>query len=118
MFQKKKKTKKKREHKPSILQVKDGSCYLCMMEGNYRKYAIVHKHHIFSGTANRTISEAEGFICYLCPDHHEFSSAAVHRNAENMIRLRRIAQREYEKTHTREEFMDLIGRNYLQEDEE
>jgi len=112
MFQKKKKTKK-RKHKPSILQVKDGTCYLCMMEGNYRKYAIVHKHHIFSGTANRTISEAEGFTCYLCPAHHEFSKAAVHQNADNMLLLRQIAEREYEKIHTKQEFYDLIGRFYI-----
>lgn len=112
MLQKKKKTKKK-NHKPSILQAKDGTCYLCMMEGKYRKYAIVHKHHIFSGTANRTISEAEGFICYLCPDHHEFSKAAVHQNADNMLRLRQDAEREYEKTHSREEFYELFRRYYL-----
>ena len=104
---------KRKRHKASIIHVKDGTCYLCMMEGNYRRHMVLHKHHIFSGVANRKISEAEGFTCWLCPAHHEFSSAAVHRNAENMAILRRIAQREYEKTHTREEFMDLIGKNYL-----
>jgi len=107
------KKKTRRKHKPSIIHVKNGTCYLCILEGNYRKYHVLHKHHVFSGSANRKISEEEGFTCWLCPEHHEFSRAAVHRNAENMARLRRIAQREYEKTHTREEFMTLIGKNYL-----
>ena len=109
----KQKRKTRKKHKPSILHVKNGTCYLCMMEGNYGRYLVLHKHHIFSGVANRKISEEEGFTCWLCPDHHEFGKAAVHRNAGNMLLLRRIAQREYEKDHTREEFVKLIGRNYL-----
>ena len=40
---------------------------------------------------------------------------AVHNNAEMMKVLRQDGQRAFEKTHTREEFMKLFGKNYLEE---
>lgn len=56
--------------------------------------------------------------CYLCPEHHILGSRAVHNNQENMRILQQDGQRAYERTHTREEFMELIGRNYLDEERE
>lgn len=50
---------------------------------------------------------------YLCPDHHELGPEAVHRNYEYMRLIQKDGQRAYEQTHTREEFMALIGRSYL-----
>lgn len=116
MFPKGKKKKRRKQHKKSILQEKDGTCYLCRMRGNYRKYPITHKHHVFGGPL-RAISEAEGFTVDLCPDDHEFGTEAVHRNQENMRLIQRECQREYEKTHTRQQFMELIGRNYLEDED-
>lgn len=102
--------------KKSILQDHDGGCYLCEKQGVFRTYKNLHKHHIYGGP-NRHISEREGFFVWLCPHHHtgdaEGSHAAVHFNHENAQILHEDCQREYEKTHTREEFMQLIGRNYL-----
>lgn len=113
MFPKQKQTKKRKKHKASILQEKDGTCYLCRkLHDDYRKHAVIHEHHVFGG-ANRSVSEAEGFKVYLCLEHHETGEEAVHRNNEMMRILQRDAQQEYERTHTREEFMRLIGRNYL-----
>lgn len=119
MYPKQRKRKKRKKHKPSILHYKDGTCYLCAkLEGLYYEYPVVHEHHVYPGNPNRQISEANGFKVYLCPAHHEFSKAAVHENHENMRLIQRDCQREYERTHTREEFMELIGRNYLLDDEE
>ena len=111
------KTKKKRKtHKKSILHKKDGTCYLCMrLHNDYRHHAVLHEHHIFGGP-NRGISEAEGLKVYLCLGHHEFCPEAVHNNIENMRLLQQDAQREYEKTHTRSEFIELVGRNYLEQE--
>lgn len=103
---------KKRRHPPSIMHQKDGTCYLCMMQGNYRVYPVVHEHHVYDGP-NRRISEEHGFKCWLCLDHHIIGPAAVHNSIDNMRILQRECQRIYEKTHTRQQFMDLIGRNYL-----
>lgn len=34
-------------------------------------------------------------------------------NKEMDLELKRVYQKEYEKTHTREEFIKLIGKSYL-----
>ena len=72
----------------------------------------LQEHHIFGGP-NRPVSEAEGLKCWLCLEHHTRGPEAVHNNIRNMRILQQDAQQAYEKTHTREEFVRLIGRNYL-----
>lgn len=115
MFPKPTKKKKRQQHKASILQVKDGRCYLCMkLKNNYRIHNMVHEHHVYGGP-NRSISESEGFKVYLCPEHHLNGPAAVHNNIEHMRLIQEDCQRVYEEDHTRQQFMDLIGRNYLEE---
>ncbi len=105
---------KKKKHKESILHCKDGTCYLCMkLDGDYAQKRHLHEHHIFGGNPNRAISEAEGLKVYLCLEHHTVGPAAVHNNHENMRILQRDGQRAYERTHSRGEFMALVGRNYL-----
>lgn len=108
---------RRRKHGTSLLHCHDGTCYLCMLDGDDRQKRNVQKHHIYGGP-NRWKSEAEGFFVWLCPEHHQTGPAAVHASAHpegtgNNRRLKRICQQEYEKTHTREEFMKLIGRSYL-----
>ena len=116
MFPKIPKKKKRKKHKASILHKKDGTCYLCMkLHGDYTFKRGLQEHHVYGGYANRPISEAEGLKVYLCLDHHEFSKEAVHNNIDNLRILQQDAQREYEQTHTRQQFMSLIGRNYLEE---
>lgn len=89
-------------------------CWLCMQWlHDYGEKTRLHKHHIFEGTALRRISEAEGFFVWLCPQHHEFGQMSVHRDITVRRSLQRQAQRKYEETHTRQEFMLLIGRSYL-----
>lgn len=51
--------------------------------------------------------------CWLCLEHHTQGPEAVHNNIRNMRILQQEAQQAYEKDHTREEFVRLIGRNYL-----
>lgn len=116
MFPKTAAKKKRKRHKESILNEKDGTCYLCMRLHNDRRiYHYTEEHHIFGGNPNRDISEAEGLKVYLCPDHHQIGPEAVHNNHDNMLLLQQDAQRAYEQTHSREEFMGLIGRNYLED---
>ena len=70
------------------------------------------EHHCFGG-ANRKLSEKYGLKVYLCHEHHNEPPFGVHFNKENMDMVRRIAQRKFEETHTREEFIKIFGRNYL-----
>ena len=113
LFPKPKNKKKRKSHKKSIMQEKNGTCYLCMkLHGDYRIHTYLEEHHIFGGP-NRSVSEAEGLKVDLCLSHHREGQEAVHENAEIQKILKEDAQREYEKTHTREEFMGMIGKNYL-----
>lgn len=107
------KSRCRKKHTPSILQKKDGCCYLCMrLHGDYRKHAVIHEHHVYGGP-NRPISEAQGFKVYLCLEHHETGPEAVHRNHEIMLLVQQDMQRAFEKSDTRDHFMQLIGKNYL-----
>lgn len=113
IYPKQKRRKKRKRHKDSILHKKDGTCYLCIkLMQDFRIHPVVHEHHIFGGP-NRQISEAVGLKVYLCPEHHLYGQQAAHNNHSIMRFLHQDGQRAYERTHTREEFMELIGRNYL-----
>lgn len=79
----------------------------------------LQKHHIFGGP-NRQISEDNGFWVWLIDYNHTGMTAntplgfkGVHHNREKDLELKQDCQRKFEETHTREEFMRLIGRNYL-----
>lgn len=81
-------------------------CWFCGSSYN------IHKHHIYFG-ANRKISEKNGFWVNLCAEHHNMSPQSVHLNREMDLTLKTFCQEVYEKTHTREEFRELIGKSYL-----
>ena len=105
--------KKRTKKQKSILQNQENKqCYLCiLLEGNY-DYQTVEDHHIFFGP-NRRNSEIHGFKVKLCIRHHREGKEAVHMNRENDLILKEICQKEYEKTHTRQEFVQIIGKSYL-----
>lgn len=70
-------------------------------------------HEVYYGTANRKISIQNGFCVGLCNYHHNMSINSVHRDRYLDLIVKKIYQHEYEKTHTREEFIKLIGKSYL-----
>lgn len=74
----------------------------------------LHLHHIY-GAAKRKTSDNNGFVVYLCAFHHNMggNGKCVHQCRAMDLKLKRACQAEYEKEHTRAEFMQLIGRNYL-----
>ena len=65
----------------------------------------------------REKSEAEGLKVNLCLKHHREGPEAVHNNQAIRIELCRIAQEEYEKTHTHSEWMGTFKKNYLEEED-
>lgn len=93
----------------SILQDKK-ECWLCGTTEN------LHKHHIYGG-ANRGISEKNGFVVWLCGWHHNLggNGQCVHQCRDIDLTLKRACQRLFERKHSREEFMGLIGKNYLED---
>ena len=83
-------------------------CWVCGTTEN------LHKHHIYGGLKNRSISDRNGFTVYLCGRHHDLSQQGVHFNKVLDLNIKQVCQQEFESQgHTREEFMKLIGRNYL-----
>ena len=115
MYPKRRNKKPRKRHSPSIIQPKDGGCYLC--EKLHEDYGAkkLEEHHVFFGHGQREISEAWGLKVYLCRKHHVHAGGpeAVHRNHDICLIVQQDAQRAFERTHSRQEFMDLIGRNYL-----
>ena len=116
LFPKTPRKKRQKKHaKQSVVQPERDRhrCMLCMMiDRDYRERTGLQKHHVFMGPL-RSMSEAEGFFVWLCPEHHTIGSRAVHRNHDTCLMLQQYAQRKYEQTHTREEFVKLTGRSYL-----
>lgn len=97
----------------SILQDRK-ECYLFRKVHGQSVVNKLEKHHIYAGK-NRKASDVHGFWVWLSPIMHRESNQAVHgRDGAAYDRmLKEDCQREYEKTHTREEFMSIIGKNYL-----
>lgn len=91
----------------SILQ-SEKVCYLTGSTYN------LHRHHIYAGS-RRPISEREGFWVWLTGYYHNQSNQGVHGKDGHELdwKLKQDCQRKYEETHSREEFMRLIGKNYL-----
>lgn len=83
----------------SIFTTQYKVCYYC--HNNRDK---TDMHEVYGGS-NRIRSIKNGLCVPLCRKCH--SSELVIQD------LRRWCQREYEKTHTRDEFISLIGKSYL-----
>lgn len=79
-------------------------CYICGRYGT-------EKHHIMNAS-NKTHSEEFGLIVGLCKDHHTGNNG-VHTRPERMLEMRRIGQRKFEETHSREEWIKIFGKSYL-----
>ena len=83
-------------------------CFVC------RTTQGLHKHHIFSGTANRKQSEKYGCWVYLCGPHHNLSNDGVHFNRPFDVTLRKYCQEKWEANNgTREDFIRTFGKSYM-----
>ena len=69
-------------------------------------------HEVYFGK-NRQISIKNGFCVGLCNYHHNMSDQSVHFNRDMNKELRQEYQEAFEKMFSHEEFMNLIGENYL-----
>ena len=107
LFPKGKGKKKRMQHPKSILATKKGVCFICRRQGP------TEKHHIFGGP-NRKISEMYGLTVDLCPSCHRTGRYAVHQGGMIQECLHEIGQNAFEETHTREEFIEIFGKNYLE----
>lgn len=97
----------------SILQ-DTKECYVTRKRYGMAAVGGLQCHHIYAGK-NREISDRHGFWVWLLPMYHTGSNMAVHGRdgAALDLELKQDCQRKFEETHTREEFLQLIGRSYL-----
>lgn len=90
---------------PSIMCAEE-KCYLSGRTAN------LCRHEVYFGK-NRETSKRNGFWCFLAPELHNTSNEGAHFNRALDLKLKSECQAIYEQTHAREEFIALVGRNYL-----
>lgn len=93
-------------------------CYLCSLYENTYNPGPLEEHHAVFGPGRRYISERLGLKVYLCPLHHRISKRSAHKSAETALLLKQKAQEAFEKQHTHEEWMEIIGKNYIYDPKE
>lgn len=94
----------------SIMQ-KEKKCFICGANGQGDP---LESHHLFFGQPNRQKSEKHGLKVWLCGSRcHRLGPESVHMNKTMNMVLKAEGQQEFEKTHTREEFIKEFGRSYL-----
>jgi len=87
-----------------ILNTEPGKCYVC------KRYGDTAVHEIFFG-ANRKVSKENGLYIYVCPRCHD----VIHLKPDNGLMdrtMKKIGQNKYLETHTRDEWLKMIGRFY------
>ena len=93
---------------------RDGTCYLCMLLHDDYGRRQTQEHHVFYGTANRKLSEKYGLKVYLCMEHHTYDGGteAVHRNHDVDMKLKEMAQTDFETRYPELSFRALFGKTY------
>lgn len=91
----------------SLLQ-RNKACYMCGTTQN------LHRHHVFFGSANRKLSDADGCVVYLCKYHHT-GEHGVHFNKKLDLSLKRKCEQAYLKHYNKtiDDFIQRYGKNYL-----
>ena len=87
-------------------------CYICG-RNRIADPCGLEEHHVFGGP-NRKFSEKYGLKIHLCGERcHRNGEKAIHKNVETRKRIEAAAQKAFEVTGTREEFMKIFGKNCL-----
>lgn len=107
MKNKSQKLKQAEQKRYSIFTSNLKICFMCDLDGKQVKKADLHEVY---GGSNRQRSIKNGFVKIICRKCHD--------DEKEIIKLRKETQLEYEKNHTREEFIQLIGKSYLINGEE
>lgn len=89
----------------SIIQ-KEKQCLVCHTTRG------LHRHHVYYGPLRKT-SEKYGLTVWLCGHHHNLSNQGVHFDRALDKEIKILGQRAFEKEHSREAFIKLIGKTYL-----
>lgn len=91
--------------KKSVLVKDMEHCIVCGRD-------VINRHHVFHGTANRKLADQDGYWVPLCQEHHT-GRTGVHFSRNFDIALKQMAQRHFEESHTRQDFIGRYGKSYL-----
>lgn len=100
---------------PSLIQADrdedEAICFICKRGG------VMEFHHILNGSA-KAVSEKIGAWVWLCPECHK----RIHnyrygkdKQIYDPLWLKSLCQEVYELNHTREEWMELVHKNYVRD---
>jgi len=117
------KAKKKYQYKPkrkkptvSVMQADRSYCFLCGRKGGTGMNKL-EEHHCIEGSGRRELSERYGLKVYLCAiTCHREGPKSVHKNEEIALELKQAAQRKFEETHSREEWIAAFTKSYIEEE--
>lgn len=78
----------------------------------YSKIPTREVHHVMNGNAYRDKADEDGLWIYVTRSRHDWLHNTPDGKKE-MKRLKKMAQCEYEKTHSHEEWMRRYHKNYV-----
>lgn len=87
----------------SVIQKDCSKCFVCGKGGE------LHPHHIFNSSYKKK-SEEDGYIIFV---HNIPCHQKIHSKSGEAKYYKMYAQKDYEKSHTREEFIKRYGKSYL-----
>lgn len=90
----------------SIFTNNFNQCYYCKRK--VKENEKLDLHEVYGGS-NRLRSIRMGFVVPLCRN--------CHSNEKVINYLRILIQKEFEKTHTRQEFIEITGKSYIKGDD-
>ena len=76
----------------------------------------VERHHVFNG-AYKAASEKYGYVIPVHKDIHNMRWFSIHENRPFRLAIKQFCQRHFELTHTREEFVEIFGQNFIMDEE-
>lgn len=82
-------------------------CFFCLSQ------SALEVHHCIYGVAERKKSEQYGLKVYLCKRHHTGDQGVHTMRPDLDLKLKQLAQRKFEETHSREDWIKEFGKSYL-----
>ena len=107
---------KKKAPTESIMQTNQNYCYLCGKPNRRDRNLFngLEEHHCIEGNGRRELSERYGLKVYLCGiTCHREGPNSVHKNEAVAEKLKQEAQRKFEETHSREEWIEAFTKSYV-----
>lgn len=98
--------KKQKKAKNNPVPTEQDKCFVCGA-------IYAETHEAFHGRGKRQLSIKYGLQCKLCYKHHRDPKTGVHYDPAFDFFIKQKYQQKFEETHSRKEFIQLFGRNYL-----